>query len=111
MPRGKRALSDKPSYSGSRVTRLVTVVMSDYYHVLQLVEVRTRVRRAMKVEGSDYRVDATEAERRARERLTEIGKDASKYDFVGVLVAHDDVMHRGRITWAVEVEPRAAVRV
>ena len=91
------------------VDRRVTVVFSDPWHTLQLVEIVTKVRFVMGDTGFAARVSRNEAEQFARERLTLLGKDEGKYDFVGILVSADDAITAGRIVWAEEVETAEAV--
>jgi len=104
-------VSERPRLGrGNTLTRRVAVVMSDSYQTLQLVEVTTQVKRGVPTEKQlTYRVDKNAVEELARQRLRDSGKDDKGYDFVGVLVAHDDALARGRITWAEEVETVEAV--
>lgn len=105
----------------NRKTRSVTVVMSNSYHNLKLVEARAEVREVRDEEGNlRFRVDKNAAEAYARARLAEKGFngsddplscDPNKYDFVGILVAHTDLLNVGRIDWAEEVETQEAVTV
>jgi hypothetical protein len=92
-------------------TQKVTVVFSDPWHKLHLVEVTTSLRMYPGEECFHYRVDRKEVEATARVRLPEPENEWTGFDFVGVLVAHDDPLARGRITWAEEVETQAAVEV
>ena len=92
------------------IRRRVTVVVSDARHTIHLIEVETDVRYIIAHER--YRVDRTEAEKAARERMVSKGWNPDEYDIVGILVAHFDIPStRGRITWAEEVETSPAVTV
>jgi len=91
------------------VTRRVCVVMADTYHTLQLVEVTVPVRGSYGVECFEYAVDKNQCEKLARARLPKPKNEWSDWSMVGVLVAHDDPLARGRITWAKEVETVEAV--
>lgn len=90
--------------------RRVAVIMADSYHNLDLIEVETHVRQEQPRAGQTplelpYRIDRREVEDKARAALELAGKDPDKFDYVGTLVSNDAPMVRGRIMWAVEVEP------
>lgn len=98
-------MAKKPRVANLR-ERLVTAVFSDSYHALHLVEVRTEVRPVLGDDGYEsYRVDKNAVEKIARTRLVRLDSEPRMYfDFVGILVAHDDILNRGRISWATEIE-------
>jgi hypothetical protein len=81
--------------------RLMTALFSDGYHVLHLVEIRAKV----KWDDIDANpvVDLQEAEKSARTHAVALGHDPSKWDLVGILVAADAVLTKGRIMWAQDV--------
>lgn len=95
--------------AGNRVTRLVSVVMSDSNHGLHLIEVEAIVRQP----GVDtpYRADRAAVEAAARKLLEENGHGNIYLDFVGILIASTDPLHRGHIAWAEEIAPVEAVTV
>lgn len=102
--------------------RRITVVFNDnQLSKLVLAEAFAHSRIVMIDGKTQYRVDRQEAEDNARLRLERAGKETfprneteramSRYDFVGILIAHEDALAPGRISWAEEVETIEAVTV
>ena len=112
------------SKRGNLLTRRVTVVMSDAYHKLFLFEVLTKVRAEIDEEGlSVYKVDKPRIEKVVRQRIQQKGLggvilnperiaiEGDGFDFVGVLIAHDEALYKGRITWAQEIDTVEPVKL
>lgn len=99
----------------NRINRRVSVVMSDQWHTLHLVEAKADVRRFEREDGTfGFRVDKNALEEFAQSRLRERidpEQRITSFDMVGILVADDTIEHKGRITWADEIEVSEAVTV
>jgi hypothetical protein len=102
--------------------RRVTVVFNDnQINKLVLVEAYAMTRMVPDENHFIYRVDRHEAEHSARTRLAEQNKEVfpntvlemamSRYDWVGVLIAHEDALAPGRISWCDEIDVTSPVTV
>lgn len=88
--------------------RSVTVLFSDWHHTIHIVEAMAKVVWRSEDEPPVVNLDA--AEQRARKVAKDNNKDPSTWDRVGVLVASDFAMSKGRIWWADDVERVEVVR-